>query len=74
MEGVRLGYGGEAQNELFFCKIPIIKQDTNFISQTFWSDKLLTTTITIGMPKNLCTRIFKWLRAVHPGQKQLCVS
>ena len=29
------GYGGEAQNVLFCCKIPIIKQDTNFISQTF---------------------------------------
>ena len=28
------GYGGEAQNEGYFCKIPIIKQDTNFISQT----------------------------------------
>ena len=28
------GMGGEAQNEVFFCKIPIIKQDTNFISQT----------------------------------------
>ena len=25
--------GGEAQNEGYFCKIPIIKQDTNFISQ-----------------------------------------
>ena len=29
------GYGGEAQDEGIFCKIPIIKQDTNFISQTF---------------------------------------
>ena len=28
------GYGGEAQNEGYFCKIPIIRQDTNFISQT----------------------------------------
>ena len=27
--------GGEALNEGYFCKIPIIKQDTNFISQTF---------------------------------------
>ena len=27
-------YGGKAQNEGYFCKIPIIKQDTNFISQT----------------------------------------
>ena len=31
----KMGYGGEAQNEGYFCKIPIIKQDTNFISQTF---------------------------------------
>ena len=28
------GFGGEAQNEVLFCKIPIIKQDTNFFSQT----------------------------------------
>ena len=28
-------YGGEAQNEGYFCKIPIIQQDINFISQTF---------------------------------------
>ena len=27
-------YGGEANNEGYFCKISIIKQDTNFISQT----------------------------------------
>ena len=26
--------GGEAQNEDFFCKVPIIKQDTNFNSKT----------------------------------------
>ena len=29
------GYGGEAQNEGHFCKIPIIQQDINFIPQTF---------------------------------------
>ena len=34
-EGVRGGYGGEAQNEGYLCKIPIIKKDTDFISQTF---------------------------------------
>ena len=28
----RRGNGGEAQNEGYFCKIPIIQQDTNFIS------------------------------------------
>ena len=33
-EGVRGCMGSEAQNEGYFCKIPIIKQDTNFISQT----------------------------------------
>ena len=32
-------YGGEAQNEGYFCKIPIIKQDTNFISQTVGKTK-----------------------------------
>ena len=31
----RKGNGGESLNEGYFCKIPIIKQDTNFISQTF---------------------------------------
>ena len=25
--------GGEAKNEGYFCNIPIIKRDTNFISQ-----------------------------------------
>ena len=33
-EGVRGSMGGEAQNESTVCKIPIIKQDTNLISQT----------------------------------------
>ena len=28
------GVWGEAQNEDYFCKIPIIKQDTIFTSQT----------------------------------------
>ena len=28
------GLWGEAQNEGYFCKLSIIKQDTNFISQT----------------------------------------
>ena len=31
----KTGYGGEAQNEGYFCKIPNIQQDINFISQTF---------------------------------------
>ena len=25
-------YGGEAQNQGYFCKIPIVKQDTNFLT------------------------------------------
>ena len=29
------GYGGESINEVIFSKIPIIKQDTILISQTF---------------------------------------
>ena len=33
--GKRGGMGGESLNEGYFYKIPIIKQDTNFISQTF---------------------------------------
>ena len=47
----------------FFCKIPIIKQVINFISQT----------VAIVMPKNLWAKTFKWFWAVLPGQKQLCV-
>ena len=46
--------GKEAQNEGCFCKISIIKQELNFISQTFGQDKLLITTNAISMPKNLC--------------------
>ena len=34
-EEVSGGYGGESLNEGYSCKIPIIKQDANFISQTF---------------------------------------
>ena len=34
-KGLEGGMGGEAQNEGYFCKIPILKQDKNFISQTF---------------------------------------
>ena len=35
MEGVSGGVWGEVQNEVcFFAKIPIIKWDRNFISQT----------------------------------------
>ena len=33
-EGEQGGFGGETQNEVFICKITIIKQDTNFILQT----------------------------------------
>ena len=34
-KGEEEGMGEEYLNEGYFCKIPIIKQDTNFISQTF---------------------------------------
>ena len=53
-------YGGEAQNEGYFCKISIIQQDISFISQTTntWPDKLLITTIAIAMPKNLYAGTF----------------
>ena len=43
------GMGGEAQKGVS-GKIPIIKQDTNYLTNC-WSDKLLITTIGIGMPK-----------------------
>ena len=33
-------YGGEAQNQGYFCKIPIILQDINIISQTFGQTNL----------------------------------
>ena len=56
-EGERGDIKGEAQNEGYFCKIPIIKQDTNFISQTVGRDKLLITTTTISMPQTYMERL-----------------
>ena len=35
------GYGGEFPNEGYFCKIPTIKQDANFTSQTFGQTNFL---------------------------------
>ena len=67
------GYGEEAQNEVLICKIPIIKKDTNFISQTFVQTNFPLPTIVIGMPNNLYSKTFKWFWAVLPGQKQLCI-
>ena len=69
----RRGYGGESLNEVYFYKILIIKQDTNFISPTFGQTNFLTSTIAISMPKTLYAEIFKWFSAVLPGQKQLCL-
>ena len=69
-EVVRGGMGGESLNEGYFCKIPIIKQDTNFITQSLVR-QTSNTTIAITMPKNLYAGIFKWFWAVLPGQKQL---
>ena len=36
-----------------------------------WSDKLLITTIVIGMLKHMYAWTFKWFQAILPGQKQL---
>ena len=36
-----------------------------------WSDKLLITTILIGIPKKLNSETFKYFRQFFPGQKQL---
>ena len=50
------GYGGESLNEDYFCKIPIIKVRYKFYLTRFSLDKLLTTTIAIGMPKTYMQR------------------
>ena len=57
----------------YFCKIPIIKLYTNFYLTNCWSDKLLTTTTAISMPKNLNAGTFKWFQAVLSGQKWLSI-
>ena len=69
-EGVR---GVKKTKMRVIFAIPLIKQDANFISQTVGSDKLLITTIAIGIPKNLYAGNLEWFWAVLPGQKQLCV-
>ena len=71
-EGVR-GSIREKPKWGLFLWIPNIKQETNFILQICWSDKLLITTIAISMPKNLNAETFKWFQAVLPDQKPLCV-
>ena len=45
------GYGGEAPNEGYFCKIPIIQQDINFISQTFGQTNFLWPPLQLACPK-----------------------
>ena len=66
------GHEGEGQNEIFL-------QNSHYLARyklnptNCWSNKLLTTTIVIGMPKNLYVGTFKCLWAVLPGQKQCCV-
>ena len=43
--------GGSPKWGFFFCKIPFIKQDTNFYLTNCLSDKYLITATVIGMPE-----------------------
>ena len=43
--------GEKSPNEGYFCKIPIIKKDTNFISQTFGQTNFLPQTLQLAYPK-----------------------
>ena len=52
------GYGGEAQNEIFLQNSHYYARYKLYLTNC-WSDKLLITTIVIGMPKNLSARTFK---------------
>ena len=58
-----------------FCKIPIIKTEIQTLSHKLLeSEKLLTTTTVIGMPKsNWYAVTFKWFWAVLSWSKNLCV-
>ena len=51
MEGVRGGYGAEAQNEGYFAKFPLLSKIQALSHKRLV--KLLTTTIAIGMSNNL---------------------
>ena len=52
-KGEEGGMGERAKMRYFFLKKnPIIKQDTNYLTN-LWSGKLLTTTIGISTPQNL---------------------
>ena len=51
------GYGGEAQKEGYFCKIPIIKQDTNFISETVGQTNFLSPPLQSACPKTDIQRL-----------------
>ena len=44
------GYGAEAQNEGYFCKIPIVQQDINFYLANCWSN-FFSPTLQLGCPK-----------------------
>ena len=53
------GYGGEAQNEGYFLQNFHYDARYKLYLKTCLSDKLLATTITIGMPKDLYEGTFK---------------
>ena len=45
------GYGGEPLNEGYFCKIAIMKQNTNFISQMFGQTNFYPPPLQVACPK-----------------------
>ena len=70
MKGKRK-YGGRSPKWGLFLQSSHYSARYKLYLTNCWSDKLLMTTIVIGMPKNLYAETFKWFQAVLPGQKQL---
>ena len=61
--GVRGGNGGEAQSEVFVCKVPIIKKDTNCIVQTVVQTNFLSSPLQLPCPKT-------WMQGLPSDFKQ----
>ena len=68
------GYGGEAQNEGYFCKIPIIQQDTNFISQNVGQTNFKSPPLQLAYPEIYMLRLSSDLEQFFPVKNKLLTS
>ena len=66
------GYGGESLNEGYYCKIPIIKHDTNFISQTFGQTNFKPPPLQWHTQKPIC-RDFQVILSSSSWLKTICI-